>query len=384
MNNENYLNFLDSAESAIKKKESPGFFQLKNFSDDVFRDKNASLSRLSNSLLRSMENLDEELNRFENNFLSKNNAIYWASTYNDVFDQLKKIFKAEKTKSVRIPNVNASTIFRELGIKYFLRDEKIELREDGDIQFFVADFLFSDNGSMLLLNQTNNNLSKLSNHHTNIFFTTIDRLVASSNWTEVIQQTLSYRNGAAKQDMIIFRTSPNCNNYLFIIDNQRSCLLSNKEARQSLICLQCGRCKDVCPVYQTIGDAPYNNVFSGPIANVVLPYLESFETYGHVSMCCTLCGRCEEVCPLNLPLRDMIITNRQYIASNALFGRRYRRMMSVIRKCLSNRKKMNGSRLMKRHLLYKYISPDFKRSRRLPSFAKETFNKEFQKSVHNM
>ena len=339
----------------------------------------AVTKRFQSSLLRSIENLDEELNLFETNFSTKNNTIFWASTYNDVFDSLRKLFKKERVKSVRIPNVNASTIFRELGIKYFLSDEKIMLSEDGDVQFFVADFLFSDTGTMLLLNQTNNNLAKLSNNKTNVFFTTIDRIVGNSNWSEVIQQLLSYRNGAAKQDMILFKTSQNCDNYLFIIDNQRTCVLSNSDLRQALSCLDCGRCNDVCPVFQTIGEEPYNNVFAGPMANVTLPYLGTIETYGHVSYCCTLCGRCEEVCPFHLPIRDMLIINRQNMLDDNNLGRHHRRLMSAMRKMCSNRKKMNSSGWIKRHLLFKHISSDLKHSRRLTPFSKESFNKQFKK-----
>lgn len=378
MDNQHYINFLELSEKAIEKKTAPAIFQLRHDSEVPFLNGEATMARLSNSLLRSMENLDEELNQFEKKFVNKNNSIYWASSFNDVFESLKKLMKAYKVKSVRIPNVNASTIFREIGIKYFLRDEKIELSDEADMQFFVADFMFSDTGSLLLLNQTNNNLAKLTNGKINVFFTSIERIVNNTNWMEVIQQLLSYRNGAGKQDMILFHGSQNCSNYLFIIDNQRTCLLSNTDLRQSLTCLQCGRCNDVCPVFQTIGEEPYNNVFVGPIANVVLPFLETFDTYYHVSDCCTMCGRCEEVCPLHIPIRDMIIANRQHILSDGIKGRRHRRMLSAMRKMLENRNKLNSSKLLKRHLFYKYISSDYKRSRKMLAFSKETFNKMYK------
>lgn len=383
MDKDHYFGFLDASEKAIENRSSSPFFHLHDDAAVPFVNGEVTERCLSNSMARSIENLDEELNMFEKNFSGKNNTIYWASTYNDVFDCLKKLFKAYKVKSVRIPNVNASTIFREIGIKYFLRDEKIGLSEEGDMQFFVADYMFSDTGSLLLLNQTNNNLSKISNKVTNVFFTTIDRIVNNTNWAEVIQQLLAYRNGGGKQDMILFHSTPNCNNYLFIIDNQRSCLLSDICIRQSMTCLQCGRCKDVCPVYQTIGDEPYNNVFTGPIANVTLPWLETFDTFAHVAYSCTLCGRCEEVCPLGLNIRDMIISNRQYILANKVMGRRHHRMISAMRKMLDNRSKMNSSKCHKRHLFFKYLSSEFKRSRHVTPFSKETFNSMYKKNKEN-
>ena len=206
MDNEYYNSFLDASEKAIKEKKSPATFRLNEDAMVNFVNKSSTQQRLSTSLQKGIEHLDEELNRFEKNFSNNNNTIFWASSYEDVFDGLKKLIKLNKVKSVRVPNIKASTIFREIGIKFFLRDENIALREDGDMQFFVADMLFSDTGSLLLLNQTNNNLQKITNNCTNVFFTTIDRICNNSNWIEVIQQLSSYRTGAGCQDMIVCKT----------------------------------------------------------------------------------------------------------------------------------------------------------------------------------
>ena len=327
--------------------------------------------------------MDEEIARFEKNFSSGNNSIFWASDYNDVFVYLKKIIKSQKARSVRLPNINSSTIFRELGIKYFLKDEKMVLSDDADIQFFAVDMMFSDTGSLLLINQSNNSLSKLTNNSTNVFFATIDHICSSSSWAEIIQQESTYNTGGSRQDMIVFRLSSNCNNYLFIIDNQRTSLLKDSFLRQSLTCLHCGRCNDVCPVYQSIGNEPYNNVFDGPWANITLPYLESFETYKHVTYACTLCGRCEQVCPLSLPLRDMNIHVRSVFMNEGFLDKDERRLVGVMRKMSSSRKKLNASPFLKRHLLVKYGSSPFRKNRDLPNFAKESFNKSYKKKQGN-
>ena len=313
MNDDFYLNFLDSSEKAIESNTGARNFALNAENEMNLKLSSSAISRFKAALRYTVENLDEELTRFENRFTNKHNAVFWATDYNDVFESLKKLFKVHKVKSVRLPNINNSTVFRELGIKYFLRDEKIALAEDGDMQFFNADRLLSDTGAILLLNQTNNSFERLTNHKTNVFFTTIDRVLCNSDWVEMYQQLVSYNSGSGRQDMIVFRGSENCNNYLFIIDNQRSQLLKNKEIRQSMMCLQCGRCNDVCPVFQTIGEEPYNNVFVGPMANVTLPYLETIESYKHVMFACTLCGRCEEVCPISLPIREMIVESRHLL-----------------------------------------------------------------------
>lgn len=383
MNKDYYNNFLDSCEKSIKENKGPALFKTEEENNSLFRDKAETTKRLSTMLQRTIENLDEELTRFEKNFSSKNSAVFWASDYQDVFVSLKKIFKSQKVRSVRLPNVNASTIFRELGIKYFLQEEKIELKEEGDIQFFVADMMLSDTGALLLLNQSNNSFARLTNEKTNIFFTTVDRVMCNSDWAEVYQQLASYRTGGSQQEMVFFKGSTNCNNYLFIVDNQRTSLLYNKDLRQSLTCLQCGRCNDVCPVLQTIGDEPYNNVFTGPIANISLPYLESLESYKHVVYACLLCGRCEEVCPISLPIRDMIVDARHTLFVENGLDKKEKQMLAVQRKSLLSRSKMNSSRFVKNFKWGRFLSSDIKKSRKLPAFQTNTFNKLFQKNKNS-
>lgn len=381
MVSEYYNDFLDSSEKSIKEKSAPLQFKLSTEDADQFLDSESTVSRFCNMLDKTLENLDDEINRFENNFSDSQNSIFWASTYQDVFDSLKRIFKTHKIKSVRLPNINASTLFRELGIKFFLRDEHVELAEDSDANFFIADLMLSDTGSLLLLNQSNNSLGKLTNSKTNIFFTTIDRIIGNSSWIEVYRHLCSYPKGMDAQDMVMFRSSPNCNSYLFIIDNQRTSLLQHRFLRKALTCLHCGRCNEVCPVFQTVGETPYNNVFTGPIANVILPHLETYETCMHLAYACTLCGNCEEVCPISLPIRDMIIENRKMFLSSKVLDRRHRRMMFVLRKMLESRGKLNKSPLLKRHLFMKYLSYDIRKSRILPSFQKETFNKLYKNKL---
>lgn len=380
MNNDNYINFLDLSENAIKQNEGSAVFSLDDneLKNPPFNINDAS--KLSTSLCRTIENLDEELNKFEKNFVNKHNAVFWASDYEDVFENLRIIFKSQRVRSARLPSVNASTIFREIGLKYFLKQEKIELTDSGDVQFFNIDMLLPDNGALLLLNQTNNSFQKLSNNTTNIFFTTIDRILPNINLVDIYRKIVTYANGAEHQDMVIFKGSPNCNNYLFIVDNRRTVFLQEKPLRQALTCVNCGRCSDVCPVLQTIGETPYNNVFTGPVANIILPYFESFETYVHVVYACTMCGRCEEVCPISLPVRDMIIASRQSLMSNDIMEKKDRRMMAALRKFLTNRSKMNASVFNKKHLLMKYTSPDVKKSRRPVQFCEESCAKMYQKN----
>lgn len=373
MTNNYYFNFIEKSESEISKndKKQP-LSSLCDYSQ--FSHIDATSKVIASVLSRSIENLDNELIKFEKFFSSSQNIVLWASDYNDVFDKLKKIIKSLKIKSVRLPNVNFSTIFRETGIQYFIRENRLKLSEDGDIQLYAPDLLFSDTGQILLLNQSNKSLEILNNSKCNVFFATIDQVVCSSVYAEIFQQFL-LTSGSALQEMILYKGSSNCKNYLFIIDNQRSEVLRHRELRQSLSCIHCNSCSMVCPVYQTIGPEPYDNVFTGPLAHVTLPLLETLESYRHLTYACTQCGRCEEVCPVKIPIRDMILEQRHLLFPDMMIDKGHRRIAAVMRKYFISRKKMNSSAFLKRHLLKKNLSVDYKKSHRIIQFAKDSFNK---------
>ena len=44
---------------------------------------------------------------------------------------------------------------------------------------------------------------------------------------------------------------------------------------------------------------------------------------------------------------------------------------------------MNGYNLLKRHVLLKYLSSDYRKSHHLIPFSKETFNKSYKKFTEN-
>ncbi|MCR4829191.1 MAG: 4Fe-4S dicluster domain-containing protein [Bacteroidales bacterium] len=377
MDTKHYYNFLDTAEEAIDANRRSATFALKAEDSQMPMPDVRELAVLRTTLDRTIENLDAELSRFEQHFAGSHNQLFWARDYNDVFDGIRKIAKKQKAKTARLPKMENSFIFRELGMKFFLRDENISLSDDGDLQFFYVDLMLADAGSLLLLNSGSRAQEKLSNSRTNIFISSIDRVLANSDLVDTYRQLLAYKYGAGSQDFLLFKGSPNCESYLFVVDNQRTALMAAKSQRRVLACLHCGRCNDVCPVLQSIGEEPYNNVFVGPVANIMLPYLESQETDGHVIHACTLCGRCEEVCPIALPIRDMIVDARQTAFVSKTMDKKDRKSLLSLRKLLTSRAKMNKGRRTKGYIMRKHQLKELRHRRKMPQFAKIPFAKMY-------
>src|SRR6266478_1123814 len=98
--------------------------------------------------------------------------------------------------------------------------------------------------------------------------------------------------------------------HLIILDNGRTRILADEEMRESLYCLRCGACLNVCPVYQKIGGQAYGWIYPGPIGAVISPQLQSLGQSGDLPFASSLCGACRTACPVDINLPDLLLALR--------------------------------------------------------------------------
>lgn len=99
--------------------------------------------------------------------------------------------------------------------------------------------------------------------------------------------------------------------YVILLDNGRTELLANTNAREALYCIRCGACLNTCPVYKNIGGHSYDTTYSGPIGSVITPHLRGMHDYKHLSYASSLCGSCTDVCPVHINLHQLLLENRR-------------------------------------------------------------------------
>jgi L-lactate dehydrogenase complex protein LldF len=99
--------------------------------------------------------------------------------------------------------------------------------------------------------------------------------------------------------------------HLIILDNGRTQILADPDLRETLYCVRCGSCQNVCPVYQKVGGHSYGWVYGGPIGSVLTPQLVPHRLAKALPFASTLCGACAEVCPVKIPLPKLLLTLRQ-------------------------------------------------------------------------
>ncbi len=98
--------------------------------------------------------------------------------------------------------------------------------------------------------------------------------------------------------------------HIIILDAGRSRVLGTKY-RESELCIRCGACLNVCPVYRETGGHSYGWVYSGPIGAVITPLYQGFENYGDLPYASSLCGACLDACPMEIDLPRMLVELRR-------------------------------------------------------------------------
>jgi L-lactate dehydrogenase complex protein LldF len=104
--------------------------------------------------------------------------------------------------------------------------------------------------------------------------------------------------------------------HVILLDNGRTRILADPELRDSLRCIRCGACLNVCPVYRNIGGHSYGTTYQGPIGAVITPALRGVAEWSHLSYASSLCGACAETCPVRIDLHRHLLQPWLYRAGS--------------------------------------------------------------------
>jgi L-lactate dehydrogenase complex protein LldF len=100
--------------------------------------------------------------------------------------------------------------------------------------------------------------------------------------------------------------------HVILLDNGRVDMLGS-DYRESLYCIRCGACLNVCPVYQAVGGHSYGGTYPGPIGAVVTPLLHDEDAKYPTALpqASSLCGACRDACPVKIDLPRMLVSLRR-------------------------------------------------------------------------
>jgi L-lactate dehydrogenase complex protein LldF len=103
-----------------------------------------------------------------------------------------------------------------------------------------------------------------------------------------------------------------------LLDNGRSRILADPVARETLACIRCSRCLNVCPVYSRTGGHAYDSMYQGPIGAILTPQLRGLDQAGTLPFASTLCGACAEVCPVKIDIPKILVHLRNEVVKSRI------------------------------------------------------------------
>lgn len=106
--------------------------------------------------------------------------------------------------------------------------------------------------------------------------------------------------------------------HLVLLDNGRTRILADEAARQTLLCIRCGACLNICPVYNNVGGHAYGWVYSGPIGQIFSTQILDTPAAGDLPFASSLCGACADICPVKIPIPQILLYLRRRVVEGGV------------------------------------------------------------------
>ena len=229
----------------------------------------------------------------------------------------------------------AQLFSEKLGVPYsddideMARIARVMLRQkflDADLGISGANFLVAETGTLVIITNEGNGRLCTSAPRIHIGITGMEKVIPSMQDLAVFLRLLPRSaTGQRISSYVSMVTGPKRADdedgpeefHLVIVDNGRSRLLRDPALRESLYCIRCGACLNVCPVYQRVGGHAYGWVYPGPIGSIVTPALVGLPQAKDLPNASTLCGACREACPVQINIPRMLLHLRHELAESA-------------------------------------------------------------------
>jgi len=197
---------------------------------------------------------------------------------------------------------------------------------DADVGITGANFLVAETGQISITENEGNARLTVALPRMHIAISGIEKVVANLDDLAVLLPMLA--TAGAGQPMTCYNTlyagprkPGECDGpeemHVVLLDNQRTAILADPEQRDSLHCIRCGACLNVCPIFKNVGGFTYGTTYQGPIGSVITPHLRGVADWNHLSGASSLCGACTDACPVRIDIHHHLLHNRRNAAKTA-------------------------------------------------------------------
>jgi L-lactate dehydrogenase complex protein LldF len=197
---------------------------------------------------------------------------------------------------------------------------------DADVGITGANFLVAETGQISITENEGNARLTAALPRVHIAISGIEKVVEHLDDLAVLLPMLA--TAGAGQPMTCYNTlyagprkPDECDGpeemHLVLLDNSRTAILADPEQRDSLHCIRCGACLNVCPIFKNVGGFTYGTTYQGPIGSVITPHLKGLADWNHLSGASSLCGACTDACPVRIDIHHHLLHNRRNAAKNS-------------------------------------------------------------------
>ena len=248
-----------------------------------------------------------------------------------------------------------------------------------------ANFLIADTGSVVVVENEGNGGLCAAAPPVHVVLAGIEKVIPSVSDVAIFLQLLARAGTGQKITSYTHHFSgpePGKTMYCILVDAGRTSLLADPRTRESLYCIRCGACLNVCPIYRRVGGWAYGGAYAGPIGSVVTPKMIGTSVAGELPFASTLCGACREECPVDIDLPHQLVSLRSRVVENGSpAGRKnaafFRRWCAAMMTARAYGRAIWWARLGTIFARISPVKPGFlgawASSRSLPSIPRQTF-----------
>lgn len=198
---------------------------------------------------------------------------------------------------------------------------RAKLREEflsADMAISGGNFLVAETGTLVLVTNEGNGRMCTSLAPIHVAIVGIEKVVPDMQSLSVLLKLLARsvtgQKLSAYTSFIIGTHQPGPREFhLILLDNGRTRVLRDPRTRETLLCIRCGACCNICPVYNHVGGHAYGWVYPGPIGAILNPQLTGTRIAGDLPFASTLCGACADVCPVKIPIPQILLHLRHRV-----------------------------------------------------------------------
>ncbi len=195
-----------------------------------------------------------------------------------------------------------------------------------------ANFLIADSGAVVIVENEGNARLTTSSPRIHVAVAGIEKVIPRAADLAVFLQLLGRSaTGQTLTSYTSFLSGPRRPGeldgpeefYVVLLDNGRTRILADRDKRQTLYCIRCGACLNICPVYRRIGGYSYPGTYSGPIGAILTPQALGLGHEPELPFASSLCGACAEVCPVKIDIPKILLELRSEVKKTQARERRW-------------------------------------------------------------